>query len=197
MDGISPCTGGDIALRVVFTDPFLAVFIPILLVLAAAFQLISRRVASSAKSMRLAYGIPVGTVIYSDLDRPAKALHCRSLNISGKPDYIVKGKGKSLIPVEIKSGRAKEPYAGHILQLAAYCQMVEENYRKPVPYGIIVYSDGIQHRINFDRALRRDLETTVEEMRRCMKHDSPERSHNHKQKCLHCSFKDSCRSSLT
>ncbi|MDD1761458.1 MAG: CRISPR-associated protein Cas4 [Methanothrix sp.] len=178
-------------------DLFLGLFILVLLALAAVFQLISKRVASSARSMRQAYGIPDGKVIYSDLDRPAKALHSKSLDISGKPDYIVKGKGKSLIPVEIKSGRAKEPYAGHILQLAAYCRMVEENYRKPVPYGIIVYSDGIQHRINFDRALRHDLETTVEEMRQSMKHDCPKRSHNHKQKCLHCSFKDSCRSSLT
>jgi CRISPR-associated exonuclease Cas4 len=177
-------------------DSFLGLFI-LLLALAAAFRLISKRAASSARSMRQAYGIPDGKVIYSDLDRPAKALRSRSLDISGKPDYIVKGKGNSLIPVEIKSGRAKEPYVGHILQLAAYCQLVEENYRRPVPYGIIVYSDGIQHRINFNRALRRDLERTVEEMRGSLKHDCPKRNHDHKQKCLHCSFRDSCRSSMT
>lgn len=171
-------------------------FILILLVLSGAFQLISKRKSSSAKSMRLAYGIPDGMVIYSDLDRPAKALYCRSLDISGKPDYIVKGKDNSLIPVEIKSGRAKEPYFGHILQLAAYCQLVEENYKKPVRYGIIVYSDGIQHRINFDRALRRDLERTVVQMRGSLKHDCPKRNHNHKQKCLHCSFRDICNSCM-
>ena len=147
--------------------------------------------------MRMAFGIPDGKVIYSDLDRPAKALHCRSLDISGKPDYIVKGKNNSLIPVEIKSGRAKEPYRGHLLQLAAYCRLIEENYKRPVHYGIIVYSDGIQHKINFDRDLRRDLERTVAEMKKSLNHDCPKRNHSHRQKCLHCSFRDSCRSSLT
>lgn len=180
-------------------DLFLILFLLIFvfLILAAAFQFLSKRESSSAKTMRLVYGIPAGKVIYSDLDRPAKALHSRALEISGKPDYIVKGKGRSLIPVEIKSGRAQHPYKSHVLQLAAYCFLVEENYKKPVPFGIIVYSDGVQHRINFDKALRSDLLATVDEMRRTLANDCPKRTHNQKQKCRHCSFSDSCERSLT
>jgi CRISPR-associated exonuclease Cas4 len=175
---------------------FLITFILFLLLLTAAFYILFWKVSSSMRSMRLAYGIPDGRVIYSDLDRPAKALRSATLSISGKPDYIVKGRGRSLIPVEIKSGRAREPYRGHVLQLAAYCLLVEECYKRPVPYGIIVYSDGLQHRIDFNRALRSDLLSSIKEMRRSLGHGCPKRGHNHIQKCLHCSFNGSCQSSL-
>lgn len=168
----------------------------ILLILAVAFQLLSKRESSSAKTIRLVYGIPDGKVIYSDLDRPGKALYSKRLGISGKPDYIVKGKGRSLIPVEIKSSKAPKPYKGHVLQLAAYCYLVEENYRKSVPYGIIVYSDGKQHRVNFDKSLRSDLLATIDEMKRTLGHDCPRRPHNRKEKCRHCSFGWSCKDSL-
>ncbi len=167
-----------------------------LLILATVFQLLSKRESSSARTMRMVYGIPEGKVIYSDLDRPGKALYSRNIGISGKPDYIVKGKGRNLIPVEIKSGRAKEPHRNHIMQLAAYCCLVEENYHRPVPYGIIVYSDGVQHRINFDKTLRSDLMATVDEMKSTIGRDCPKRAHNYKQRCLHCSFNGKCKSSL-
>lgn len=146
--------------------------------------------------MRLTYGIPEGRVIYSDLDRPAKALHSAEHALSGKPDYIVKERDKSLVPVEIKSGRAKEPYHSHILQLAAYCLLVEECYKRPVHHGIIVYSDGIQHRIKYDRALKSDLLKTVEEMRHSIGGSCPKRGHSQRQKCLRCSMNQACKESL-
>jgi CRISPR-associated exonuclease Cas4 len=182
----------------VFMDLFLILFFLVfaLLILAAAFQLLSKRASSSAETMRMVYGIPAGKVIYSDLDRPGKPLYSKRLGISGKPDYIVKGRGRSLIPVEIKSGRAVEPHKNHIMQLAAYCYLVEENYHSSVPYGIIVYSDGLLHRINFDNTLRHDLLATVDEMKRAIGHDCPRRTHNYKQKCRHCSFHGSCKNSL-
>jgi CRISPR-associated exonuclease Cas4 len=181
-----------------FMDLYLILFLLLLglVILAAAFHLLSKRESSSAKTMRMVYGIPEGKVIYSDLDRPGKALYSKNLGISGKPDYIVKGKGRSLIPVEIKSGRAKEPHKNHIMQLAAYCYLVEENYRRSVPYGIIVYSDGVQHRINFDKTLRSFLLATVDEMKRALRHDCPKRTHSYKQRCLHCSFNGKCKNSL-
>jgi len=181
-----------------FMDLFLILFFLVftLLILAVAFQLLSKRASSSAKTMRMVYGIPAGKVIYSDLDRPGKALYSRNLGISGKPDYIVKGRGRSLVPVEIKSGRAVEPHKNHIMQLAAYCYLVEENYRRSVPFGIIVYSDAKQHRINFDKYLRSELLATVDEMKRTIGHDCPNRRHNYKQKCRHCSFSGSCKNSL-
>lgn len=168
----------------------------LLITLSALSLILSKRESSSARSLRLEDGVPDGDVIYSDLDRPASALYSRALAISGKPDYIVKSRNNSLIPVEIKSGIARAPYQGHILQLAAYCSLVEENYRKPVSYGIIVYSDGVQHKVKFDRALRKDLLMTLDEMRRALESGCLKRGHNQRNKCHSCSFRHSCESSL-
>ncbi len=175
-------------------DAFLGFIFAVALLLAAglAFRSLSKREQYSANSMRQAYGIPAGKVIYSDLDRPAKSLFSKKLGISGKPDYIVKGRGRSLIPVEIKSGRAETPHRNHVMQLAAYCHLVEENYHRPVPCGIIVYSDGVQHAINFDSALRSELQATVGEMKKALKHGCPDRRHNLRQKCWGCSYHDGC-----
>jgi len=179
-------------------DTSLILFSLVLLlsILSASFRLLSKRVSSSAMSMRLANGVPEGDVIYSDLDRPASSLYSRSLAISGKPDYIVRERDAGLIPVEIKSGHARAPYRGHILQLAAYCLLVEENYKRPIRYGVIVYSDGVQHKIRFDRALRSDLLMTLEEMRSVLESGCPKRDHNQIQKCRSCSFGWICESSL-
>lgn len=170
----------------------------LLLAIALGFFFLSRMVSSSARDVRQKNGIPPGEVIYSDLDRPARTLYSRTLSLSGKPDYIVRDRKGRLIPVEIKSSRAKEPYRGHILQLAAYCLLIEENYNVAVPYGIVVYSDKVQHKIEFDKHLRRDLLDTLREMRRALEDGggSMPRGQGQKQKCRSCSFGRSCKRRL-
>jgi hypothetical protein len=51
--------------------------------------------------------------------------------LTGKPDYILR-EGEELIPVEHKSRlmSAAGAYEGEILQLAAYCLLVEERFGK-------------------------------------------------------------------
>lgn len=167
-----------------------------LLALALSFFYLSRVTSSSARSMRRKNGIPQGQVIYSDLDRPAHVLYSPSMALSGKPDYIVRDEEGRLIPVEIKSGRAIQPRRGHILQLAAYCLLIEENYSMDVPYGIIVYCDKVQHKIEFDGHLRSDLLMTLKQMRSALKNHSLPRGHSQRQKCRSCSFSQSCKSRL-
>ena len=168
-----------------------------LLLLAIFSHFLSNRELGAAKSIREKYGIPYGRVIYSDLDHPAKALFSKKLGIIGKPDYVISDRRYGgLVPVEIKSGRAANPYRNHILQLAAYCLLVEETYHKPVPYGIIVYSDGKQHKIIFDESLRSDLIGVIKEMKRSMRSGCPTRGHNQLRKCSSCSFQASCRDCL-
>jgi len=160
--------------------------------MALAFHAISRRKSSAIESARRKYGIPAGRVIYSDLNRSAKPLFSRQFGISGKPDYIIKNKDNALIPVELKSGSASKPHRGHVLQLAAYCLLIEETYGKAVSHGILVYGDGKQHLIKFDDALRTDLLSTVEEMRRCWSEGHPERNHSSKRKCSSCLLREDC-----
>ena len=168
----------------------------LLLALAISFFSLSRMASSRVRSLRQKNGIPRGEVIYSDLDHPAHVLYSRSLALSGKPDYIVRDREGRLIPVEIKSGRAIQPHRGHIMQLAAYCLLVEENYNVAVPYGILVYADKVQHKIKFDPHLRSDLLSTLEEMRYALESGSPERGHSQRRICRSCSFYRSCSSRL-
>ena len=90
-------------------------------------------------------GLPDGNVIYSDTGAwfpNTQPLYAPNFGLSGKPDYLVQQADGSVVPVELKSGRAPdEPWEGHILQLAAYCLLVEECYGREAPYGIIKYDD--------------------------------------------------------
>ena len=75
-----------------------------------------------------AAGLPRGRVSYADpklWGRPEKPFYDVDSALTGKPDYLVAEGGK-IIPVEVKSSRAPtEPYEGHLLQLFAYCLLVE------------------------------------------------------------------------
>lgn len=175
-----------------------------LLILALALRFLSRRESTAARSIRVRHGIPRGIVVYSDLDRPGKVLFSKRYGIAGKPDYIIKdGASNANIPVEIKSGQAYKPYRNHVLQLAAYCLLVEENYDKPVPYGIIVYADGKQHKVYFDKALRTELVHTVQEMRRSLRDkgnrpgkfnlSSRNRGNDLIERCRFCSLQAECK----
>jgi CRISPR-associated exonuclease Cas4 len=165
----------------------------LLLILSIVLLLASRKESISAKKARKEYGIPHGKVIYTDLDRPAKPLFSRKFLIAGKPDYIVKDEQtRVLIPVEVKSGNAKRPHWGHVLQLAAYCLLIEEAYSIVVPYGLLVYADGKQHQIKFDDALRSKVISTADEMRRCLKRGGVTNGNRFEGRCLSCSVRGDC-----
>jgi CRISPR-associated exonuclease Cas4 len=80
---------------------------------------------------------------YQDtLKQPGKILYAKTLNLCGKPDYIIKKDGV-YIPVEEKP-RAKTPYApwpNHKIQLMAECFLVEEHYGIRPPGGVLRYKE--------------------------------------------------------
>src|SRR5207248_1150561 len=80
------------------------------------------------------------------------------------PDYLVK-EGKRIIPVEVKSRAAPpEPYPSHVMQLAAYCLLVEDVLGASAPYGFIHYRDQT-FRVDFTAPLRAELLRLLNEMR--------------------------------
>lgn len=174
---------------VVTTIPYLAA---VLIAMALAFYLIEKRRAKAIKSDKIKHGIPDGKVIYSDLDGSAKPLRSRQFGITGKPDYIIRDKNNALIPVELKSGLTRRPHRGHVLQLAAYCLLIEEIYGRTVPYGIIVYGDGLQHFIEFDSDLKAELLSTVADMRSCWNEGHPRRTHSSWRRCSSCLLREDC-----
>ena len=74
-----------------------------------------------------------GRVIESDgpLARPARVLRSARYGVGGKPDLLIVEKGR-VAPMELKPTReAEAPWLRDVVQLAAYCLLVEETYERP------------------------------------------------------------------
>jgi CRISPR-associated exonuclease Cas4 len=148
-----------------------------------------------ARRRRLASGLPAGRVIYLDtaqLRKQERALYDPVTELSGRPDYLVE-KGGTIVPVEVKSGRAPyTPHPAHILQLAAYCLLVEATYPKRPPYGILQYSDRA-FSIPYNSSVRDMVFDTLAAMRRAGAGSRPlDRSHESAGRCAKCGYRASC-----
>jgi CRISPR-associated exonuclease Cas4 len=144
-------------------------------------------------------GLPGGRVIYTDTrgwGKLEKPLYDATLELTGKPDYLVQQNGQ-IIPVEVKSSRAPDaPYDSHIYQLAAYCLLVEKTYKKRPPYGIIHYSDR-DFAVDYTPELENRLLDTLAEMRRDEVRTSVARSHESAARCNRCGYRDLCDQKLS
>ena len=144
-------------------------------------------------------GLPEGEVIYTDTNawfHNAESLVVRSLKLVGKPDYLIQETDGSIVPVEIKSGRApEEPHEGHVLQLAAYCLLVMETYQVRPQYGIIQYKDRA-FAVDFTDDLEEDLYDLLAEMRETMYTGEADRDHNDWQRCRQCGLRTACNQRL-
>ena len=143
-------------------------------------------------------GLPQGRVVYTDtggwgrLERP---LFSREFQLTGKPDYLV-ADGPDLIPVEVKSGHAPaQPYTSHILQLAAYCLLVEECYGRQPPYGIVKYADRT-FEVDYTPELEEELLATLEDMRADLAEGGAPRDHDDARRCRACGYRAQCDQSL-
>ncbi len=142
---------------------------------------------------RTAAGLPPGRVIYIDtahLGRLEQALYDPHTDLTGRPDYLVR-KGGTIIPVEVKSGRAPAvPYPSHVHQLAAYCLLVEATQGVRPPYGVIRYANRA-YAVDYTPALKEGLLETLAEMRRAERH-LPDRSHDSPARCRACGYREVC-----
>jgi len=111
--------------------------------------------------------------------------------IAGKPDYITEN-NNHLIPVEFKSGNHSYPLKNHVMQLAAYCQLIEDNYNDFVPFGVIVYNSKSEFKIPFNPKTRYDLENTIKKMRYDLRTGNISLNHNDPNRCKACSMKKHC-----
>jgi CRISPR-associated exonuclease Cas4 len=153
----------------------------------------------SARLRRRA-GLPAGRVVYSDTGTwhaCADPLYASTPNLSGKPDYLVR-RWNHVIPVEVKTGNAPaEPYRSHVLQLAAYCKLVEAEYERRPPYGLIHY-DGDRpastrtFAVRYTRELEGALLQTIDWMREDMREGEADRSHDDPARCRGCSYAHEC-----
>ena len=147
------------------------------------------------RSAQVSSGLPRGEVIYSDTrawGEVEKPLFSAAYRLVGKPDYLVKD-GRSMVPVEVKSATAPQsgPREGHLLQLAAYCLLVEETTGRLPAYGIIKYADKTFSVENTD-PLRSTLLDALDDMRRAMSAGGAQRSHSDPRRCANCGYRQAC-----
>lgn len=150
-----------------------------------------------ARRNRAAAGLPSGQVIYDDSGawERAPSLYAPRYALAGKPDYVLR-QGQQVIPVEVKpSRRAPAPYEADVLQLAAYCLLVEESLGSRPPYGLLRYQDRT-FCIPYDLALQEKLLATLAAMRRDLRQRDVSRSHNEPQRCYFCGHRQHCGQSL-
>ncbi len=143
-------------------------------------------------------GIPGGRVIYSDTGHwheCPEPLYSPSVNLSGKPDYLLR-RWQYTIPIEVKScPPPDEPYRSHVLQMAAYCLLVEETFERRPPYGLIHYP-GRTFAVNYTAALERELLDTIEQMRDDLRTGGTRRNHNAPARCRACGYAAYCDQTL-
>ncbi len=144
-------------------------------------------------------GLPAGEIIYSDhetwlpLEEP---LYSAEYRLVGRPDYLVYDQEGNIVPVELKSSRAPaEPYESHVLQLAAYCLLVDQQYEIRPTYGIIQYHD-MAFAVAYTMELEEDLLHLLAEMRDCMFDEELDRDHEDMGWCAKCGVREFCQQRL-
>jgi CRISPR-associated exonuclease Cas4 len=150
-----------------------------------------------ARQLQAGSGLPRARVVYTDAgarQRATESLFSRRYGLVGKPDYLLE-EGGALIPVEVKpTRRAPEPYPGDVLQLLAYCLLVEDIHGRPA-YGLIRYASAT-FRIDYTDAARDHLLNAIEEIRAARLAGELDRDHDDPQRCAHCMFNEVCDQAL-
>ncbi len=152
-----------------------------------------------AQRTRRAAGLPAGEVVYSDTGAWAEVpapLVSRRYGLVGRPDYLVNVKLNSrlsaAVPVEVKSRRRPNaPHSGHILQLGAYCLLVEDLHKQRPPYGLLHYADATL-KIPFDDTLRARVIEATDAIRQARRAADMARQHTSPQRCRSCGYRHAC-----
>jgi CRISPR-associated exonuclease Cas4 len=140
-----------------------------------------------------ALGLPPGELVYEDADGQGESLYAKEFPLVGKPDYIVQHADGRLIPIELKLGvqNATIPYSNHVVQIAAYCLILEDYSEQPPTHGILRYADR-DFTIDYTPALRKKVIRFLAEMERCTTQQPPILTRQKVAKCRACTFQPLC-----
>ncbi|MCY4115739.1 MAG: CRISPR-associated protein Cas4 [Caldilineaceae bacterium] len=145
-------------------------------------------------------GLPAGELLYRDVgtwQATERPLRSRRYGLVGRPDYLMQtreGADVFVVPVEVKSrARPRRPYTSHVLQLATYCLLVEENFGSAPPYGVLRYADDTL-RIPYTDELRGRVLETADAIRQARGASDVRRSHRQSSRCAACGYRAACGS---
>lgn len=169
----------------------MALPLAIALIVAALFALVW------AWRLRAASGVPGGEIISQDTKAGArgKPLVSERYALRGTPDYVVRTPN-GLVPVELKPSRNDaEPQDSHLLQVLAYCLLLEDTEGKRPPYGLLRYSSET-FKVDYNNETRAYLLSVMDEMRRAAEESEVHRNHDRPQRCRACGYRSICEESL-
>lgn len=110
-----------------------------------------------------------GALVSADVG-PSMSWTLRSerYRLVGRPDMVRRRSDGRPIPIEIKSRASYRdgPPRSHIIQLWAYCLLLEESGEGSPPYGLLRYGDGVEYSVPWGATERRILLELREEMDR-------------------------------
>ena len=165
-----------------------------LLIFALAIVLLGLCLLCLAGRRKQQLGLPEGRLVYVDpglWGKPERPLYDANLRLTGKPDYVVQ-QGGVLLPVEVKSAWSPPaPYDSHILQLGAYCLLIEQTSGKRPPIGILKYRNRT-FSIDYTSALEDSVLNIVREIRQQKNRNDAHRSHDEPKRCARCGFRATC-----
>jgi CRISPR-associated exonuclease Cas4 len=128
-----------------------------------------------------------GRVVASDsiVSRPSRVLRSARYGIAGKPDYLVEEHGR-IAPVELKPSReSNSPWLRDVVQLAAYCLLLEETEPRFAGYGYLRYANRT-FRIDFTHRVRGELLRTIANTRADLTATDVPPNHHDPRRCARC-----------
>ena len=147
-----------------------------------------------AHRLRTLTGLPPGSVVYVDTTKWVacqRPLFSNRYRLTGKPDYLIHQQDR-VIPVEVKSSTGlTRPYDSHVLQLLAYCLLIEETEGKAPPFGLLHYPDA-DFRIEYSAQARAELINTLAQLRADLASADVLRSHANPGKSRSCGYRQVC-----
>ena len=135
-----------------------------------------------------------GALVAVDAGSPVTLVSER-YRLTGRPDLLRRAPDGRLVPIEVKSRRAppRGPPLSHLVQVWAYCLLVEDSERAPPPYGVLRYSDGAEFRVRWDAGARAELLRLRADVAR--PYDG--RATPSPAKCAHCTWRAGCDARTT
>lgn len=168
----------------------------LLLVLSALLLGAAIWLALAARRDQRRSGLPRGRLVYADTGRwsaTARPYFSERYRLTGKPDYLV-DTGEGLVPVEVKhtaAPRDGHAYPSHIMQLAAYCLLVEESHGRRPPHGLIRYDDATLQ-VDYTDSLRQQVLDLLGDLRANRELPEVKRSHRDPARCRACGVRHAC-----
>lgn len=169
-----------------------------LLLLALALLLMLRNERSSQQALMLAehqreLGLPEGELVYEDADGQGATLTSDEYPLAGKPDYVVKLPDGRPVPIELKLHvhGVNAPYSNHVVQIAAYCLILENYFEQPPTHGILRYADH-EFTVEYTPTMRKKVIRLLSEMERCSEEQPPPLQRQRAAKCRVCTFQAIC-----